>query len=142
MESYSASCYIENNDGQYHMECDMQADDKNVYSEYDGKDFAEGLNTLLDDIWAQMIAEPEPEPKEEPKELSLEDQVAYLTDMVNRLRDEKAELVNELNNLKFPKKEEDISKDDWRADPLKQKIDKLYEDFDKYSPYSFLKMYL
>ena len=56
-DSYSASCYIENNDGQYHMECDMQTDDREVYSEYDGDDFIVGLNTLMTDLQKQMLAE-------------------------------------------------------------------------------------
>ena len=94
-DSYSASCYIENNDGQYHMECDMQTDDREVYSEYDGDDFIVGLNTLMTDLQKQMLAEPEPEPKE----MSLEEQVKYLQGLVDDLQKEKTDLINQVNNL-------------------------------------------
>ena len=94
-DSYSASCYIENNDGQYHMECDMQTDDREVYSEYDGDDFIVGLNTLMTDLQKQMLAESEPEPKE----MSLEEQVKYLQGLVDDLQKEKTDLINQVNNL-------------------------------------------
>ena len=94
-DSYSASCYIENNDGQYHMECDMQTDDREVYSEYDGDDFIVGLNTLMTDLQKQMLTEPEPEPKE----MSLEEQVKYLQGLVDDLQKEKTYLINQVNNL-------------------------------------------
>ena len=40
--SYSASCYIENNDGEYHIKCDMGTDKGDFHSQYDGKDFVFG----------------------------------------------------------------------------------------------------
>ena len=94
-DSYVASCYIENIDGQYHMECDMQTDDREVYSEYDGDDFIVGLNTLMTDLQKQMLAESEPEPKE----MSLEEQVKYLQGLVDDLQKEKTDLINQVNNL-------------------------------------------
>ena len=95
--SYSASCYIENNDGDYTMKCDMQTEDKDIHSEYQGKNFVEGLNTLLDDLTAKMTAEPEPEPA---KVTDPEDEVKHLSGIVERLYQEKIQLQNEIINLK------------------------------------------
>lgn len=126
MESYSASCYVENNDGQYDIECNMEINDKEVCSEYHGKNFMDGLNFILDDIQAKMV-EPEPEPP------SLEDQIAELTDLVNRLKDDKAKLLNELNALKTidaSKEKKTCAKNEYISS-IDEEFEKLMKNFKK-----------
>ena len=94
-DSYSASCYIENNDGQYHMECDMQTNDKDAYAEYDGDDFVTGLNTLMDELTKKMFEEPEQEKEPE----TLEEKVIRLEELVDELLQENHELNETINNL-------------------------------------------
>ena len=94
-DSYSASCFIESKDGQYHMECEMISGDKEAYSDYDGTNFIGGLNQIMDDLTIQMLEEPEPEPEFEP--LTQEERIEYLEGLVKDLRDEKADLINRLN---------------------------------------------
>ena len=103
MESYRAYCNIDNIDGVYHMEGDVYwGDNKQVYAKYDGTNFINGLNYLLNDLSTQIVKElkTEPEPESETIEVTLEEQVNILTEMVNKLRDEKAALVDELNQTK------------------------------------------
>lgn len=95
--SYSACCYIENNDGDYTIKCDMQTEDKDIHSEYQGKNIVEGLNSLLDDLSAKMAAEPEPEPE---NVTDPEDEVKRLSGVVERLYQEKIQLQNEIIDLK------------------------------------------
>ena len=95
--SYSASCYIENNKGQYHIECDMQTDNAACYAEYDGDSFVDGFNYIIDELTVQIneaSVEPEPEPQ------STEDRIKSLEQMVYDLREERAALVNELQQYK------------------------------------------
>jgi len=109
-ESYSASCYIENKDGQYHMECDLQTDDYTAYSKYDGDNFVTGLNVLMNDIQAQALKKPEPKSEEE----ILKEKILYLESLVNDLRNEKTDLINKIDKLEsknnFTKKTEPESK--------------------------------
>lgn len=109
-ESYSASCYIENKDGQYHMECDLQTDDYTAYSEYDGNSFVTGLNALMNDIQTQALKKPEPKSEEE----VLKEKILYLESLVNDLRNEKIDLINKIDKLEsknnFTKKTEPESK--------------------------------
>lgn len=109
-ESYSASCYIENKDGQYHMECDLQTDDYTAYSKYDGDNFVTGLNVLMNDIQAQALKKPEPKSEEE----ILKEKILYLEGLVNDLRNEKTDLINKIDKLEsknnFTKKTEPESK--------------------------------
>lgn len=103
-DSFSASCYVENNEGQYHIECDMQTDDYSAYSEYNGDNFVTGLNNIMDDLQKQIMSKPKPEPKE----MTLEEKVVYLQNLVNSLREDKANLINEINKLnKVPEKKKD-----------------------------------
>lgn len=136
MESYSASCYVENNNGQYNIECNMEINDKEVCSEYHGESFMDGLNFILDDIQAKMI-----EPKPEPEPPSLEDQVAYLTDLVNRLKDDKVKLLNEVNALKASgsseeKKKHNKEKDKYFSD-IDEEFNKLLKTLKKNDLYSY-----
>lgn len=89
-DSYSASCYIENDNGQYHMECEMISDDKEIYADYDGDDFVNGLNEMMSSLTEQMFAEPEP--KSEPE--TLEEKVIRLENLVEQLQKENKELRN------------------------------------------------
>lgn len=83
--SYSASCYIDNVDGQYNMDCYMNYDDKEIHAKYDGENFVDGLNKIMDDMMAQMFEEPEPEE-------SLEEKVARLEKLVDQLQTENESL--------------------------------------------------
>lgn len=132
-ESYGVSCYIEHDDnGQYHMECDMQTNDREVYSEYNGNDFVSGLNSIMDDIQAQMLAKPEPELKEK----SLEEQVEYLEKLVNDLRDEKAELTNKINQLTINnQKNKKKADEDNLTEYFRKLFSNYYDDSLDYSKY-------
>lgn len=93
-DSYSASCYIENDNGQYHMECEMISDDKEIYADYDGDDFVNGLNEMMSSLTEQMFTEPEP--KSEPE--TLEEKVTRLENLVEQLQKENKELRNSNDN--------------------------------------------
>lgn len=146
-DSFSASCYVENKDGQYHMECDMQTDDYSAYSEYDGDSFVVGLNSIMDDLQEQIISKSEPEPKE----MTLEERVAYLQDLVDTLREDKANLTNEINELKkapaptkndaAPQKTKDIDKE--LSDILNNLINYRHENTEKaFDPYHYMLRFL
>lgn len=90
-DSYSVSCYIENKNGQYHIECDMISEDEEFYSDYDGDNFVDGLNKIMVDMTEKMLAEPEPE--------TLEEKVVRLENLVTQLQAENADLNDYINNL-------------------------------------------
>jgi len=92
MDSYVASCYIENNDGQYHMDCDMQINDKSVYAEYSGTNFVEGINSLMDDLTKQMSAKSEPQ-------MTPEEKIESLQKQIEELNKENGKLKDKINNL-------------------------------------------
>ena len=94
--SYNASCYIDNEDGQYHIECEVNSNGKNIYSYYDGSSFVDGLNQIMNDVSTQMLKEPDTEPEPE----TLEEKVVRLEELVKQLQNEKVELNNTINNLK------------------------------------------
>lgn len=96
--SYNASCYIDNEDGQYHIECEVNSNGKNICSCYDGNSFVDGLNQIMNDVSVQMLKEPDPKPE------TLEEKVARLEELVKQLQNEKAELNNTINFLKNDKK--------------------------------------
>ena len=99
-DSYVASCYIENIDGQYHIECEMTAGDKKVYADYDGENFVDGVNEIMTDVTAQILKEPEPKPEE-----SLEEKVVRLENLVAKLQEENNGLNSTINNLTKKNKE-------------------------------------
>lgn len=91
-DSYSASCYVENNNGQYHMECDMISGDKEVYADYDGKSFVDGLNKIMNDLTAKIIEKPQPKPQ------TPEEKIDSLEKLVKQLQDENKKLSALVNN--------------------------------------------
>jgi hypothetical protein len=119
MDSYSACCYIENNGGQYHMECEMTYDDKEAYADYDGESFVDGLNEIMDDITAQMSEEPEPEPEE-----TSEEKIARLEKII-------AELKAENDSLKVtPKKKETDFHIDEAIKNFNNALDSYYKNYE------------
>lgn len=138
-DSYSASCYIENNDGTYHMECDMSVGEKNFYSKYEGENFVDGINIMMDSLTKQLYEKPEPEL------MSLEDRVKYLEELVTTLKDEKADLINKVNELtnkseeKIDNKIDDTIKQQ-KDDAMKQWediIEKFYGDKKNYNTFNW-----
>jgi ribosome-associated translation inhibitor RaiA len=129
-DSFSASCYVKNDNGKYHVECDMKTNDGDVFSACDGDNFVTCLNTLMDDIQGQL------EEKAKPKKMTLEEQVVYLTNLVNDLKDDKAALVNEINALKANKEEKNENKSykiDQAVVNLSDVVDKLMSDSKNYN---------
>lgn len=112
-DSYNASCYIENNEGRYHIECDMQTDDASCYAEYNGDSFIDGFNYIMDELTAQ-INEANAEPKSEPQ--SAEDKIKSLEQMVYDLREERTALVNELKQYKSAEKKTYHDSDEYYND--------------------------
>lgn len=131
MDSYNASCYVENNDGQYHMECEINYDGKEIYSDYDGNNFVNGLNTIMDDLEAQIALIPE---QEEEEEKSLEEQIICLTEKINQLQDEKKSLNEEIKKLKSnqqkQRKEEPIFNSNiFRVDTFNDFINEVIKNY-------------
>ena len=91
-DSYVASCYIENIDGQYHMECEMATGDKKIYVDYDGKSFVDGLNKMMNDLTAKIIEKPQPKPQ------TPEEKIDSLEKLVKQLQDENKKLSALVNN--------------------------------------------
>ncbi len=119
-DSYSTYCYIENKDGQYHIECDMNYGDKKIYSDYNGDNFIDGLNSIIDDITAQ-VSEPEESP---------EDKIARLENSIAKLQAENNYLNEYIKNLKDNKHEENCEKDashEHKKDNQDYKIDETIE---------------
>ena len=98
-DSYSASCFIENKDGEYHMECDMLSDGKAIRSCYDGDNFVDGLNTIMDSLAQQLMEKPEPEPEPEPTAEDAESRIKHLEETVEKLKQENRELNNIIDDL-------------------------------------------
>lgn len=98
-DSYCATCYIENDNGTYHMECDMTCGDNSepIFSCYDGEDFINGLNVMMSDMSRQMadlVAE-------ETKEETPEEKIARLEKAIKQLETENKDLtkiINDFNN--------------------------------------------
>ena len=127
-DSYSASCCIENKDGQYCMECKMNYGDKEIYSSYEGKNFLDGVNFIMDDINAQMLKpEPEPQPEE-----SLEDKVVRLENLVSQLQAKNDDLNDYIDTLESISKK-DSNKKQKIDDNIKQFLDEFMDsdDFNK-----------
>lgn len=72
----------------------MISDDKEIYADYDGDDFVNGLNEMMSSLTEQMFAEPEP--KSEPE--TLEEKIARLENLVEQLQKENKELRNSSDN--------------------------------------------
>lgn len=92
MNSYIASCYIENNDGQYHMDCDMQINDKSAYAEYNGTNFVDGINFLMNDLTKQMSTKSK-------SQMTPEEKIEFLQKQVETLNEENKSLKDTINNL-------------------------------------------
>lgn len=131
-DSYVASCYIENIDGQYHMECEMVTGDKKIYADYDGKNFVDGVNEIMTDITAQMLKEPEPKPQ------TPEEKIDSLEKLVKQLQDENKKLSALVNNTnvknndtmeKF-KDNDDYIKDILNNDNVKDILNKYFDNYD------------
>lgn len=126
--SYNASCYVESNDGQYHMECEMSYDGKEIYSDYDGNNFIDGLNAIMDDMTAQMFKSEE----------SLEDKVVRLEDLIAKLQAENNYLNEYIKNLKNDKDNENCKdcEDDasckCQENNQSSKIDEAIEQFNNF----------
>ena len=86
---YTATCFVKNDNGKYHMECDMNYDKKHFYADYDGDNFEDGMNTIIEDISEQMT----PKKTETTVEV-LEDRIANLEATIQRLQVENAKLKN------------------------------------------------
>lgn len=130
-DSYSASCYIESKDGKYHMECEMNYGDKEIYSDYDGNSFIDGLNTIMDDMTIQMF-EPEPEPQ--PEE-SLEDKVARLEDLVVQLQAENDDLNDYIESLEDNCEEDcecECDKEDTQTYKIDEAVKQLNDLMDEF----------
>ena len=74
MESYSANCYIHNDNGKYRMECKMTIGDQNLYADYTGDNFQDGVDG------------------QPPVEEKLEDKVTRLENQILQLQKENAAL--------------------------------------------------
>ena len=145
--SYNAFCYLENDDGEYHIECDMQADDCFAYADYTGDNFVDGINSVMNQLTAQMTAEPELEDEyeDEENELTDEERLSYLEgvidklhDQISELRDQNAELKNalntkveEVNNKKLCDCDKNINQQLFKDKSIKPNFDKF--DFSKFN---------
>ena len=98
-DSYSVSCFIDNDEGQYHVECEMAYDDKKIHSSYDGDDIVNGLNDIAEDVAAQMFK------AEEPKEESPEEKIIRLENLVAKLQEENNGLNSTIDSLTKKNKE-------------------------------------
>ena len=94
-DSYCATCYIENDNGTYHMECDMTCGDKPIFSKYDGEDFIDGLNQMMNDMTEQMTNMFEKEVKEE----TPEEKIVRLEGIIDQLKAENEDLVKIINDF-------------------------------------------
>lgn len=125
-DNYSASCFVEYTDGEYRIESDIWTEDKEAYAEYTGDNFVEGINAILDEL-AEAMKEPEPEPKTK----TLEEQNAYLNNLVLDLHEQNAKLANE---LKFYKSQQSSEiNNDRLTDLLETIIDDIYNNYRSYS---------
>jgi hypothetical protein len=97
---FDIECHVEDHDGTYRIGCSLYTKEDDYFSQYEGKDFTKGINSILDDIFQQMAT-----PKEKKLEdMSLQEQVAYLLDTVNHLKSENNDLVKEISILKEKEK--------------------------------------
>ena len=86
MESYSANCCIHNDNGKYHMKCKMTIGDKNLYADYTGDNFQDGVDGMMTSLIEQSLN------SQPPVEEKLEDKVARLENQVLQLQKENAAL--------------------------------------------------
>ena len=86
MESYSANCCIHNDNGKYRMKCKMTIGDKNLYADYTGDNFQDGVDGMMTSLIEQSLN------SQPPVEEKLEDKVARLENQVLQLQKENATL--------------------------------------------------
>ena len=115
-DSYNASCFIENDGGKYHIECAITSKDKEVYSDYDGDNFIDGVNEIIADLTEQFFKEPEPKQEDVSKEELLENKITQLEDLVTKLQAENKKLTDIVNNFSIKKTDN-------------KKVDKATKDF-------------
>lgn len=118
-DSYSASCYIENSNGQYHMECEMISGDKEIYADYDGKSFVDGLNQIMNDLTTKMIEKPQ----------TPEEKIDSLEKLVKQLEDENKKLSALVNNSNV-KNDDTMEKFKDNDDNVKDILSKYFDDYD------------
>ena len=86
MESYSANCCIHNDNGKYRMKCKMTIGDQNLYADYTGDNFQDGVDGMMTSLIEQSLN------SQPPVEEKLEDKVARLENQVLQLQEENAAL--------------------------------------------------
>ena len=86
MESYSANCYIHNDNGKYRMECKMTIGDQNLYANYTGDNFQDGVDGMITSLIEQSLN------SQPPVEEKLEDKVTRLENQILQLQKENAAL--------------------------------------------------
>lgn len=124
-DSYNASCFVENDNGKYHIECTIASKDKEAYSDYDGDNFIDGINEIIADITEQFFKEPESEDVN--KEELLENKVAQLEDLVVQLKTENKKLADIINN--FSIKKNDSNKEDDKVSEAVKNFNNVINDF-------------
>ena len=119
-DSYSASCYVKNENGKYQMACDMTSNNKQFSSSYDGEDFIDGLNKIMEDLNEQMLAE-STKSDQEPEQETLEDKVARLEGLVEQLQKENARLTDYID--------EQYNKNNYKIDDAIKSFEDIMQNY-------------
>lgn len=105
-ENYSASCFVEYKDGEYYIESDIWTDGKEAYAAYTGTSFVDGVNAIVDELTEALAEQEESDTNKGEPVKSLEQHIEILTQQIEDLRKENANLLKQLNNQKAADEDE------------------------------------
>ena len=83
MKSYNANCYISNDGNEYHMECKMTLNGQELYTDYTGESFSDGIDIMVADLIKQSS-----KTKQEKIEETPEEKIARLESQIVQLQEE------------------------------------------------------
>ena len=101
--SFSTTCAIE--DGEYHVEADACTDLGKAHAEFTGVSLVDAVNSIIRDISEELEKQvQEQQELEEEKELTQEEYIKYLEDVVMDLRKQNSEFTDVID--RYRKKDE------------------------------------